>query len=275
MYRSTMLSLTRGRPIAKICGGKLDGELIFLDTTEEPCCSKCGGCCLKHKKPCCKNCCKMGEIGKKIMIDDGKLTPVPNDSGRETPYIAGQSGSGKSTLTAEYAGNFKKMYKDGDIFLFSRLDEDPSLDKIKPTRIKIDDSLVHDPIDITKEIQDGSLIIFDDIDTIQDKKQRDAVYKLLNDVLEIGRHINCYCIVTNHLINPSDRKFGRCILNECSSISFFPKSGNAHQISYVLKNYLGFSTKQIKKVMKLPSRWVTVFKNYPTCVLYEQGCFIP
>ena len=43
-----------------------------------------------------------------------------------------------------------------------------------------------------------SVIIFDDIDVISDKKIRDGVYALLNQVLEIGRHFKITCLMTNH-----------------------------------------------------------------------------
>jgi hypothetical protein len=55
-----------------------------------------------------------------------------------------------------------------------------------------------DPIPI-KEFCVISVIIFDDIDVLNDKRIRDGVYSLLNQVLEIGRHFNISCLMTNHL----------------------------------------------------------------------------
>jgi hypothetical protein len=49
-----------------------------------------------------------------------------------------------------------------------------------------------------EELKD-SVTIFDDIDVISNKRIRDAVYNILNQVLEIGRHFKITCIVTNHL----------------------------------------------------------------------------
>jgi hypothetical protein len=244
-----MLSFKKGRAIAEIKGGKHDGKTLYLTDDDKY------------------------SIGTAFFTKHGIMHPIPNPDTREVPYIAGPAGSGKSTYVCDYAQKFKK--NDWDIYLFSRLDEDKSLDKLKPTRIKIDNALIDDPIDVTKEMKNGALVIFDDVDTINDKKQRDAVYKLINDILEIGRHVDVYCAVTNHLINPNDKKFGRTILNECSSITFFPKSGSVYQIKYVLKNYFGFSNDQIRMILELPSRWITLHKSSPQCVLFEKGCYIP
>ena len=62
--------------------------------------------------------------------------------------------------------------------------------------IRLDSSLSENPTDI-KEFAD-SVITFDDIDVISDRKIRDD-YKLLNKVLEIGRHFRVSCLCTNHL----------------------------------------------------------------------------
>ena len=52
--------------------------------------------------------------------------------------------------------------------MFSSLPNDESLDKIKPKRIKLDDSIHLDPIKVN-ELKE-SVCIFDDIDVISDKK---------------------------------------------------------------------------------------------------------
>ncbi|MFM7987905.1 MAG: hypothetical protein ACKPKO_52190, partial [Candidatus Fonsibacter sp.] len=75
--------------------------------------------------------------------------------------------------------------------------------RIKPKRIKLDDSLHADPIKV-QECKE-SACIFDDIDVISDKKIREAVYSILNQILEIGRHYQIHCIVTN----PPFRRTGR------------------------------------------------------------------
>ena len=60
----------------------------------------------------------------------------------------------------------------------------------------------------------------DDIDIISEKKIREAVYNILNQILEIGRHFKIHCIVTIHL--PKDGKVTRRILNEAHTVTYFP-----------------------------------------------------
>ena len=57
--------------------------------------------------------------------------------------MTGPSGSGKSTYTRKYLEQWRKKNKDKDIYMFSSLPEDESLDEIKPNRIRLDSSL-HD-----------------------------------------------------------------------------------------------------------------------------------
>ena len=68
------------------------------------------------------------------------------------------------------------------------------------------------------------LCIFDDIDVISDKKIREAVYDILNQVLEIGRRYKIHCVVTNHL--PANGKDTRRILNEAHTVTYFPHSSS-------------------------------------------------
>ena len=96
--------------------------------------------------------------------------------------------------------------------------EDESLDEIKPKRFRIDETLVSNPLDI--EDLKGSLVIMDDVDEINPKKVKDAVFHLFNEILQIGRHFNITCIVTNHL--PTDFQRTRIILNESHIILYFP-----------------------------------------------------
>ena len=101
---------------------------------------------------------------------------------------------------------------------------DESLDKIKPKRFKLDDSLHEDPIKVAELSE--SMCIFDDIDVISNKKIRDAVYDILNQILEIGRHYKIDCICTNHL--PTNGKETRRILNEAQTTTYFLHSARGN-----------------------------------------------
>ena len=209
-----------------------------------------------------------------LMLNDGKIVPLPNNvltEEGERILVAGPSGSGKTTYSRNYIIEFRKMFpKIKDLIVFSRSTEDKALDDLKPMRIKLDEGIVKEPIPI--ESLSNSIVLFDDIDTIQNKKVKEAVISLRDDINQCGRKYNIYCISTSHQL--TNYKSSRELLNECQSITFFPKSGSAYGIKYFLKQYCGLGKNEIEKIMKLPSRWITIVKRYPNYVLYESGAYL-
>ena len=55
--------------------------------------------------------------------------------------MTGPSGSGKSTCTRKYLEQWKKKNKGKEIYMFTSLPEDESLDEVKPKRIRLDSFL--------------------------------------------------------------------------------------------------------------------------------------
>ena len=43
---------------------------------------------------------------------------------------------------------------------------------------------------------------------------------------------------------------------------------------YLLEKYCGLDKKEIMKQKKMKSRWVTIFKHYPTIVLSERNVYM-
>ena len=190
-----------GKPVAMIKGGKYDKKLIYIN----PDLNDHDATDFKHLK----------------IANESKFQQVPDTTTeRQILYITGPSGSGKSTYTRMFLEEYKRKYKDREIYLFSSLKEDESLDKIKPKRFKIDDSLWKDPLN-AEELKE-SVCIFDDIDVITDKKIKEAVYKIMDNVLEIGRHFKITAVIKKHL--PTNGLFTRRILNEAHGYIFFPHS---------------------------------------------------
>ena len=111
-----------------------------------------------------------------------------------------------------------------------------------------------------------SICIFDDTDVISEKKVREALYDILNQVLEIGRRYKIHCVATNHL--PTNGQDTRRILNEAHTVTYFPHSAGG-KIKYLLEEYVGLDRKQIAYMKKQNSRWATCYKNYPQCYLLE------
>ena len=205
-----MLNLNKvGRPLARIDGGKYSGRVVSVsDQFAND----------KQKEPS-DNLIK--EFRQLKIANDSKFQHIPDTTKeREILYITGPSGSGKSTYTRKYLEQYKKKYKNRPIYLFSSLPSDESLDKVQPERIKLNETMHTDPTKV-EELRE-SICIFDDIDVISDKKIREAVYDILNQVLEIGRHYKIHCVVTNHL--PTNGKDTRRILNEAHTVTYFPHS---------------------------------------------------
>lgn len=242
-----------GRQLATIKGGKLNNKIVS--------CFVAGFDDNEIKKA----------FNSLKLTENSKFQQIPDiDKEREILYITGPSGSGKSTYTASYIKEYKKLKKGSDVFVFSALKEDESLDSINPKRIKIDKSLIEDPLSVSDF--ENSLVVFDDIDVISDKKVRDEVYNILNQILETGRHYKVSCIITNHL--PTAGKDTKRVLNECHSITYFPHSGSKRGINYLLTEYVGLDKNDISKIKKSKSRFATVFKNYPQIAMTEKNIWV-
>lgn len=218
---------------------------------------------------------------EKVLLDDKtSFIPLLDTGGRSITYICGASGSGKSTLANSIMTNFNILFPKSYIYIFSRLKTDPAFSELEKKdvvmRIPIDENLVEEPIDIIEDIDEYSLVLFDDIDTINNKKILSELNNIKSQILEIGRHKNIYCIVTSHLINSNDRASTRTMMNEMTNLVIFPNGGGSvYQQRYCLKNYLGFNNKQIDKILNSKNtRWVLISKNYPQYILTQKICYL-
>lgn len=218
------------------------------------------------------------ENGILRILDNSKLKPLVNDNKREVLYIAGPQGSGKSHYASEYLKEFKKIFPKKKIYMFSGIDNDENFKGINGIKkMDMDDEeMLDDPIDVKKELV-NSLVIFDDIDRSNNPEITNYLHELRNDILKNGRDQSgkdkdIYCLSTNHQVTDGPRT--RDLLNESTSITIFPQSGSRFGIERVLKHYLGMGKKEVDQVMNIPSRWVTIYKNYPQYLLHEKGAMM-
>lgn len=201
----------------------------------------------------------------------GKFEPFPSDKVRVI-YVAGPAGSGKSFYVSMYLYNIMLYSENPNIILFSQIRNDDSFEGIKFNQIvNLKDPELLENFYQVEDVTDGSVLVFDDIDTISDTKLQKALYNFIGQCLELGRHMNIKCVITSHLINGNDKKFTRTVLNEMQSLTFFPSSGSRKAIDLALGTYIGLDTKQIKEIMNTESRWVTIFKNYPQFIMTENN----
>lgn len=194
---------------------------------------------------------------KEIKSSIGEYMVIPKKGKNQIIYLGGQTGSGKSTWIGNYLAEYKKIYPERKIYLFSDVTTDPLLDKYGVLRIKLNDNLVTNPIR-TEELAE-SLSIFDDIDSINDKHIKLAINTLYDAILKKGSsHDNIDLIVTSHAL--ADYKASRNLIINAHYIVFFKGTLN---VEYVLKR-LGLQKKDIQKIQSIQnSRYIAVHKNYP------------
>jgi hypothetical protein len=243
-----------GRPIAVIKGGKYDKKIIYVDSD------------IKKEDEETQDIPTFKELK---LPSDATFQPIPDKTKeRDCHYITGASGSGKSTWTKKFVKEYQKQHKNNPVYLFSRKNKDENLDDAKPLRIKIGDNLINDPLKM--EDFKNSLVLFDDTDIISNRIHRALVDHLRDEILQGGRSINVSSIITNH--NFTGREL-RTVLNECHTITVFPANYN-RGMKYLLEDYLGLDKKTIIKIKKAPSRWVTIFKNFPVVILTENEVWL-
>lgn len=304
--KSKLTNQKSEEPLAIIRGGKHNGEIIYfneegnrpslvidnlMDHVTEKRMRK-GQKGLTHKQiQALKKAYEKGEIdddvldlykslndevkesqSKKLYVEDGDIQVLPRLKQDQTDRIqvSGCSGSGKTTWICAYGKEYRKMFPSNKIYLFSRLDHDENIDELKPKRIKITEDLLDLEVDL-KDLK-NSLVIFDDIATISNKKICEKVKSIRDDLLETGRHENIYVIVVSHHL--CDHKNTKTSLLQANKIVLFPHSGGAYQAGRLFKEYLGYDSKTIKMLMSLPSRWLCINKLYPNCILSEHTIMI-
>jgi len=256
-------NLETGGEIAIIKGGDDNNQIIFLDAN--------------HKKDDKDN--KKGLKGVKKNVYFDKLELPKNEifeqfpnthTERQVLMIVGQSGSGKSYYLNQYMKNYKKAYKNKKpIYFISNVEEDKSIDEKIVKRVALNDSWISEPLTVD-DVKD-SLVCFDDIEMIKNQGIKAEVFKFINEILTTGRHTNTSCALIVHYAN--NKRYLIDFLNETHSFTYFPRSSN-RGTNYLLENYLGLDSKEIKKIKKLESRWATIFKNFPGAVLTEKNLFM-
>jgi hypothetical protein len=207
----------------------------------------------------------------------GNFEVIPDfQQGFENVYAFGSSGSGKSYFTADYAMQYRRMYPKKNIFMFSQKTSDISFEErkdeegkkidikniLKIRRIKVDDEFLHRDIDILKDFND-CLLIFDDFMYFENKKVVEKICNIVTQILNLGRTKHIYCIITAHLLYQiKNRDMYMNIQNEIHKLVFF-KGVNVFQLTYCLRNYWGFSKKQINNLLRVDtsSRFICINKN--------------
>lgn len=210
---------------------------------------------------------KLIEEGFNHYVPKGDLViqQIPDkETERSILYITAPSGSGKSYYTREYVAEYHKMFPKRQVFIFSALEDDVTLDKLKYIkRIKIDKPEFLS-MSLTSEDFKDSLVIFDDVDSITTKPIKVKVYSILTSINNCGRHFNVSVIYTSHIACGGNES--KSILNECHSLTVFPKNLGGKSSKYLFDNYLGLDKEEIKKIKNIKGRYATIVKSFPMVI---------
>lgn len=203
------------------------------------------------------------------LYHDLEMMPVPNPTRFDRIYISGPTGSGKTTWIGKYLDMLLEIQPNRKIIVFSdvALENDNILSKYPHVRIKLDEQLVEDPIEMAE--LNGSVVIADDIDSITNSKVKKAVFSMIDSILKQGSSKQkITLIVTNHAF--SDYQNTRNIIINCNFIVWFKGTPN---LEYSLTR-IGLDRKQIDTTTLLPGRYVCVHKNFPRYVVYTSGAYL-
>jgi hypothetical protein len=234
------------RPICQVVGGTDDGAIIYaLDSN-------------KGRK---------GLPNYQFTLEDGEFSLLPNKTCRVL-FIAGPQGAGKTVWASKYLKEYMQDFPNAELFLFSTVDNDVSLEGIPFTRMIMNQEMVDKPFEVS-EFPDNCVMLFDDTDQVTDPKLEKAVHNLVTRVIQIGRHKNIQIIITSHSMLGNGVKLSKVIMQELNAFTFFPLASSARQLSYALGAHLNVSAPAIKKILETESRWVTLIKQYPPIVLTE------
>ena len=66
----------------------------------------------------------------------------------------------------------------------------------------------------------------------------------------------------------------RLFLGEAHKFVLFPNGCSMKQMTNLLGLYGGCDSDELRRIRKLPSRWVALCTTFPSLVLYESGCYL-
>lgn len=209
-----------------------------------------------------------------IRLPAGNFVVIPQmiEGQRQCTMAMGPSGCGKSYWTGMYIRGYHAMFPDNRVFIVSKKDEDPVFDCydfVQRVDIKDPSFLEDEPLG-PKDFTD-SLVVFDDCENISDRRVKEAVYKLKDNLSETGRSENVYLVICNHLGMNFHKT--RIDLNESDGYVIY-KNGSSYHSKRLLEQYVGLDKAQIRRILSSPSRWVYIQKNAPRYCVTENECFL-
>lgn len=241
-------SLTKGKPIARIEGGELDGETLYITDRGDD----------------------NGVFTFQLTNPKSRFVPLnPKQMGSwpNRVTIGGSSLCGKSYFGGNFlAKDYRRKFPKNRIYIFSNINEDEAYDDLGGVyRIPLDNELLDEPIQ--HEELANSMVIFDDYASHPDKNIVKAVEHLRDSCFNSGRHHNIWPVTISQVM--LDGKKSRDGLLNSFQIVIFPQSGGKYQANNFMERYMSMPKDLIHQINELPSRWVVLNRVRPLHYLSE------
>lgn len=217
---------------------------------------------------------KLVELPKQLHFT---VCPETRDNLVDNIFITGGAGSGKSTWCGAYCRVFIEMFHPEPqyITIISADDvEDPAYNF--PHRlIKVDDEFALDPpsLDELTNPDGRSVVIFDDIEGITEKKKEKAIQSVVESCLTMGRKRGINTLFISH--RSANGKQTRMILTELNAVVWFPKISSSRNLTYMLHHHLGVP-EGMRNALKADGwgRWVCLKTSAPQVLISEKRACI-
>jgi hypothetical protein len=252
-----------------------------------------------------KRCIKVLEriYEKELFIKDDNVFPNLNLDAHQALFITANAGAGKSYYVGQMLRQIRSKEPNRPIYIISKVDYDEAYeginakvpDDVKEGSPEYEELTKNNIIRIATKggdaieafvtdkhrtaslkIEDlkNSVVVIDDCNTVVDKGIATGIRKLMDDILETGRHHDIILMATTHMIQ--DYVYTRKLLSECTAITVFPNC-NWPSVVKFFKNNAGLTPNQIEKVKAVSkySRWLTYNRaSVPNYVIHEHGVFV-
>jgi len=217
---------------------------------------------------------KLVELPKELHFT---VCPETRENLVDNIFITGGAGSGKSTWCASYCKVFNEMFRPKPEFItiISSDDiEDPAYN-FPHRHIKVDDEFAQDPPTLEELTNPNgrSIVIFDDIEGITEKKKEKAIQSVVESVLTMGRKRGINCLFISH--RSANGKQTKMILTELNAVVWFPKISSSRNLTYMLHHHLGMP-EGMRNALKSDGwgRWVCLKTSAPQVLISEKRACI-